>query len=298
MTMRKPRMQWVLGVSLTLVITALAVISGAQSRKPDVVYIPTPHHVVAEMLRLASVTQDDVVYDLGSGDGRVVIAAGKHFGARAVGVDIDPERIEEGRTHAHNGGLADRVQFLQQDLFATDLREATVVTLYLLPRLNMQLRPKLLSELRPGTRVVSHAFDMEDWQPDKELRVPGSSSDHFVYYWVVPADVAGTWRWSVPTPTGEARYTLRLQQRFQEVDGTLRADGKEVPIANATLMGDQLRFSALIEASGQQARMSFDGRVNGNTMQGHMEMLGRAAAGQQPWAAHRDADGTTSTHQR
>jgi SAM-dependent methyltransferase len=298
MTMRKPRMQWVLGVSLPLVIIAMAGIGRTQSRKPDVIYVPTPHHVVAEMLRLASVTPDDVVYDLGSGDGRVVIAAGKHFGARAVGVDIDPERIEEGRTNARNGGLADRVQFLEQDLFTTDLREATVVTLYLLPKLNMQLRPKLLSELRPGTRVVSHAFDMEDWQPDKELRVPGSSSDHFVYYWVVPADVAGTWRWSVPAPPGDQRYTLRLHQRFQKVDGTLSADGKEVPIANATLMGDQLRFSASIEASGREARLSFDGRVNGNTMQGHIEMRDRAAAGQQSWTAHRDADGTTSTHQR
>jgi SAM-dependent methyltransferase len=298
MTRRKPRMQWVLGVSLPLVIIALAVIGRAQSRKPDVVYIPTPHHVVAEMLRLASVTQDDVVYDLGSGDGRVVIAAGKHFGARAVGVDIDPERIEEGRTNARNGGLADRVQFLEQDLFATDLREATVVTLYLLPTLNMQLRPKLLSELRPGTRIVSHAFAMEDWQPDKELRVPGSSSDHFVYYWVVPADVAGTWRWSVPTPTGEQRYTLQLHQHFQAVDGTLSADAAEVPIANATLTGDQLRFSAPLEVSSRQARMSFDGRVSGNTMQGRMEMLGGAAAGEQPWTAHRDVDGTTPTHQR
>jgi hypothetical protein len=227
-----------------------------------------------------------------------VIAAGKDFGARAVGVDIDPERIEESRTNARNGGVDDRVQFLQQDLFATDLREATVVTLYLLPRLNMQLRPKLLSELRPGTRIVSHAFDMADWHPDKELRVPGSSSDHFVYYWVVPADVAGTWRWSVPTPTGAQPYMLRLHQRFQEVDGTLRADGEEVPITNVTLTADQLQFSAPIEASGREARMSFNGRVSGHTMQGRMEMLGRAAAGQQPWTAHRDAEGTTSTHQR
>jgi hypothetical protein len=190
------------------------------------------------------------------------------------------------------------VTFLQQDLFATDIREATVVSLYLLPKLNLQLRPKLFSDLRPGTRVVSHAFAMEDWRPDQELRVPGSPSAHAVYYWVVPADVAGVWRWSVPTPTGERQYTLRLHQRFQKVDGTLSADGEEVPIANPTLIGDQLRFSAPTTAPGRQAMMAFEGQVSGDTMQGRMEAQGGASAGQHHWTARRDADGATSTHNR
>ena len=161
-------------------------------------------------------TKHDVVYDLGSGDGRVIIAAA-HYGARGVGVDIDPQRIKEGRANARNAGVANRVQFLQQDLFTADLREATVVTLYLLPKLNVRLRPKLLSELRPGTRVVSHDFTMEDWHPDKELQVPGSSSGHALYYWIIPAETAGIGHWSLPTPTTEQQYTLRLQQHFQGV---------------------------------------------------------------------------------
>jgi SAM-dependent methyltransferase len=298
MTRRKPRLQWPLGVSLTLAIAALAVIGQAQSRKPDVVYVPTPHHVVDEMLRIADVTKDDVVYDLGGGDGRVVIAAAKNYGARGVGVDIDPQRIEESRANARRDGVAERVTFLQQDLFATDIREATVVSLYLLAKLNLQLRPKLLSDLRPGTRVVSHAFGMEDWHPDKELRVPGSPSAHHVYYWVIPADVAGTWHWSVPAPTGEQRYTLRLQQRFQKVDGTLSTEGEEVPVANVTLVGEQLSFSAATMVPGRQAKMSFDGRVSGETMQGRMEVQDGASARQQHWTAHRAVDGTTATPKR
>jgi SAM-dependent methyltransferase len=293
MTRRKPRAQWPLGVSLTQVITALAVIGQAQSRRPDVVYVPTPHHVVDEMLRLAGVTKDDVLYDLGSGDGRLVIAAAKHYGARAVGVDIDPQRIEESRANARRDGVAGHVTFLQQDLFETDISEATVVTLYLLSKLNLQLRPKLLSDLRPGTRVVSHAFAMEDWRPDQELQVPGSPSAHNVYYWVIPADVAGVWRWSMPAPTGEQRYTLRLQQRFQKVDGTLSTGGEEAPIADVTLVGERLSFSAATAGPGREAKMSFDGRVSGDTMQGRVEVQDGASAGQQHWTAHRAADGAT-----
>jgi len=134
------------------------------------------------MLRLANVGRDDVVYDLGCGDGRIVIAAARQFGARGVGVDIDPQRVREARENAQRAGVADRVRFLRQDLFETDIREATVVTLYLLDELNMRLRPKLLRELRPGTRIVSHNFDMGDWKPQKRLRVEGRR----IYLWVVP----------------------------------------------------------------------------------------------------------------
>jgi SAM-dependent methyltransferase len=296
MTMRKPRPLRVQGFSLVLTMAFLWGIGQAQQRVPDVVYIPTPHHVVAEMLRIAGVTKDDMVYDLGSGDGRLVIAAAKHYGARGVGVDIDAQRVEEGRVNARDAGVNDRVQFLQQDLFTTDIREATVVTLYLLTKLNLQLRPKLLSELRPGTRVVSHAFDMGDWQPDQKLLVPGSPSDNMVYYWVVPANVSGQWRWSMPTPTGEQGYTLRLQQRFQQINGALSMDGAEVPITDATLTGDQLRFSAATAAPDRQVTMAFDGRVNGNTIQGRVQAQGGAAAGRHRWTAYRDATVPTSTH--
>ncbi|VXD16117.1 Ribosomal protein L11 methylase [Planktothrix serta PCC 8927] len=149
---------------------------------PDVVYIPTPQPVVDEMLRLADVQSTDLVYDLGSGDGRIVITAAQEVGARGIGIDIDPQRIQEAKENAQKAGVSDRVEFREQDLFETDFSDATVVTLYLLPELNLKLRPKLLRELKPGTRIVSHAFDMGDWKPEQILQV----NDRIIYYWVVP----------------------------------------------------------------------------------------------------------------
>lgn len=154
----------------------------APTRTPDVIYVPTPEPVVNEMLRIANVRSNDIVYDLGSGDGRIVIAAAKDRGARGIGIDINPERVQEANENAQKAGVTDRVEFRQQDLFETDFSNATVVTLYLLPELNVKLRPKLLRELKPGTRIVSHAFDMGDWKPQKVVEVAGRT----VYYWVVP----------------------------------------------------------------------------------------------------------------
>ncbi|NDJ15778.1 SAM-dependent methyltransferase [Myxacorys almedinensis] len=151
----------------------------------DVPYVPTPQEVVNEMLQLANVGPNDVLYDLGSGDGRIVITAAQKFGTRGVGVDIDPERVAEANANAQTAGVTDRVEFRQQDLFQTDLREATVVTLYLLPEVNQRLRPKLFSELKPGTRIVSHAFDMGNWKPEQVRQVNGRT----VYYWTVPETI-------------------------------------------------------------------------------------------------------------
>lgn len=150
--------------------------------KKDVPYVPTPASVVEAMLKMAEVGKGDMVYDLGCGDGRIVITAAQKYGARGVGIDIDPQLIRESNENAKAAGVADRVKFFEQDLFASDFKEATVVTLYLLPEVNLRLRPKLLSELKPGTRIVSHAFDMGDWKPDKTVEVDGRT----LYYWVVP----------------------------------------------------------------------------------------------------------------
>ena len=171
--------------------TTASVIAGAlvyaqQQKSRDVPYVPTPQTVVDEMLKLAAVTKDDVVYDLGSGDGRIVITAAKKYGVRGVGVDIDPERVKEANANAVQASVTDRVKFIEQDLFQTDLKEASVVTLYLLPEVNLRLRPKLWRELKPGTRVVSHAFDMGDWEPEKTVKVEGRT----IYYWVIPKDAA------------------------------------------------------------------------------------------------------------
>ncbi|CDM65346.1 SAM-dependent methyltransferase [Pyrinomonas methylaliphatogenes] len=161
---------------------------GQQAPHLDVPYVPTPPEVVDAMLRLAAVTKDDVVYDLGCGDGRIVIAAAKKYGARGVGVDIDPQRIREANENARKEGVADRVRFVQQDLFQTDIHDATVVTLYLLPDVNMRLRPKLWRELRPGARVVSHAFTMGDWEPEKTIDVNG----RMIYLWTIPPKRVGS----------------------------------------------------------------------------------------------------------
>ena len=165
---------------------AAATAPSAQNvREPDVVFVPTPEPVVAAMLDLAKIGKDDVVYDLGCGDGRIVIAAAKRGAKKAVGVDIDPERIQEARANSKAAGVEDRVRFVEGDLFETPLDEATVVTLYLLPDLNLRLRPKLLA-LKPGTRVVSHAFDMGDWKPAQQKIVDGKD----VYLWTVPPHAA------------------------------------------------------------------------------------------------------------
>ena len=157
----------------------------AQPRQqtPDVIFVPTPQEVVEEMLKIANVKKGDVLYDLGSGDGRIAITAAKKFGIRATGIDIDPERIREATENAKRAGVSDLVKFRQEDLFKADFKDATVVTLYLLPDLNVKLRPRLWSELKPGTRIVSHQFDMGTWQPEKKVELNGRT----VYFWTVPA---------------------------------------------------------------------------------------------------------------
>ena len=167
------------------ILAALVVPASAQQaplRSPDVIFVPTPQEVVDAMLKLAKVTKNDVVYDLGSGDGRIPITAAKTYGARGVGIDIDPQRIKEASENLKTAGVGDRVKFLNQDLFTTDISEVTVVTLYLLPSLNLKLMPKLNKELKPGTRIVSHAFDMGDAKPIETLNVNGRT----VYFWTIP----------------------------------------------------------------------------------------------------------------
>ena len=173
----------IVGAACAVVLACAVAVAPQQQVKKDVPYVPTMPEIVDEMLRLANVGRDDVVYDLGCGDGRLVIAAVKKFGAkRGVGVDIDPQRIKESSENARAAGVANRVKFIEQDLFKTDISEATVVTLYLLPAVNLRLRPKLWTELRPGTRVVSNSFDMGDWKYEKVAFV----GENPIYFWTIP----------------------------------------------------------------------------------------------------------------
>ena len=170
-------------VSLSLAAPALPQTPARKaSRTPDVIFVPTPHDVVEQMLEMAKVKRGDVLYDLGSGDGRIPIAAAKKFGIRAVGIDIDPERIAEANANAKKAGVEKLVTFKQEDLFKTNFSDATVITLYLLPDLNVKLRPRLWAELRPGTRIVSHQFDMGNWKPEKKFEMNGRT----LYFWTVP----------------------------------------------------------------------------------------------------------------
>ena len=197
----------------------------------DVPYVPTPRRVVEAMLELAAVGPEDYLIDLGSGDGRIAIMAAQR-GARALGVDLDPDRVSEATLAAQVAGVEGRARFRRQDLFDTPLREASVVTLYLLPQVNMRLRPRLLTELQPGTRIVSHNFNLGDWRPDAERDMDASH----VFFWVVPATAAGEWIVEMPDGT---RPRLTLEQRFQEVTGSL--DGRA--LRDVSLNGRHLRFT-------------------------------------------------------
>lgn len=197
-------------------------------------FVPTEEEVVSAMLNLARVGSKDVVYDLGSGDGRILIAAAKERDAHGVGIDIDPVRVADAMEFAGWAGVEYLVDFIEDDIFTVDVSPATVVTLYLLQSINVQLRPRLLKELRPGTRIVSHAFDMGDWQADERLKINGIN----IYKWVVPAQIAGTWEWESSGKT----YRIELEQKYQEITGTAWENGEQIEFESAGLDGSRLEI--------------------------------------------------------
>jgi SAM-dependent methyltransferase len=225
----------------------------------DVVWVPTPPELVERMLDMAKVTQQDTVIDLGSGDGRIAIAAAKR-GAKTKGIEYNPDMVELSRKNAAAQGVGDKVEFVRGDIFETDFGNATVITMYLLPGLNMKLRPKLL-DMKPGTRIVSHAFNLEDWEPDQTAEVEYRNA----YLWIVPAKVAGTWRFVSPVGNGQDTVDVQLQQKFQKVAGTARRNGKEVPVTDGRLAGDRLTF-AYTDASG--VKHEYSGKVTGDRVAG------------------------------
>lgn len=254
----------------------------------DVPYVPTPYEVVNEMLRIAGVSKNDVLYDLGCGDGRIVITAASEIGCRGIGIDIDPQRIEESNNNAVKAGLTDKVKFLQQDLFEADFSEATVVTLYLLQTVNLELRPKILRVLKPGTRIVSHDFSMKEWKADKSTDVKLERRTHSVYFWIVPANVSGSWDWTSPTGPVKDQYVLELNQRFQKIYGTLFVNGSGLSIERGELKGNELQFTVGRMLEGQIVRMLFKGRVKGNSIEGSIKIDADSATKTIKWKAKRD----------
>jgi SAM-dependent methyltransferase len=245
--------------------------------EPTLIYVPTPQNVVDKMLEVAKVTKDDYVFDLGSGDGRIPITAAARYGARGLGVDINPKLIAEARANAKLAGVSDRVEFRRQDLFKTSVREATVVGLYLFVWANVKLRPRLISELRPGSRIVAHDFPIgDDWQPDVEEDIENRT----VYLWYVPAQVAGRWE----IAGGPQGLSVRLEQRFQMIEGTATVNGRSVPLQNARLRGDAIEFTVALEGG---KPMLFRGRVNGSKIEPRAE-----AGAMSGWSAVRTSPAT------
>jgi protein-L-isoaspartate O-methyltransferase len=245
-------------------------------------YVPSPQSVVADMLRHADVGPEDFVIDLGSGDGRIVLTAAKVFGAQGFGVEIKDELVHKSNEAAKNAGLADRVRFYKQDLFKTDLSKATVITMYLLPETVNMLKDKLLAELRPGTRIVSHDYPLSGWVPEKyvqmdledKVEISGVTTT-LIYVYVVPAKVAGNWTAQMPRAVSKEPATLQLRQSLTRVSGSAWIDGKEVPLQDAKLRGDQLTF----KLSGR--RGEFSGRVSGHSIDGVVQSGSTTA----PWSA-------------
>lgn len=253
-----------------LIVVALTWCLGspAYAAEPDVPFVPTESHLVEAMLDLAKVGPGDMLIDLGSGDGRIPIAAGRR-GARALGIEIDPGLVARARGYANGEGVGDKVRFRSQDLFEAPLREASVVTLYLLPEINLRLRPKLLTELRPGTRVVSHAFTMGDWRPDEQRVVEGKT----IYLWLIPAIAGGTWQLTL---ADGSTHLVEIEQRFQEIGGTF---GRQ-RLANAHLRGTSISFTSSLPGG----TLTFRGIVGDTAIQPDPGASAGAATG---WMARR-----------
>ena len=242
----------------------------------DVVWVPTPERLIERMLQMADTTSKDLVVDLGSGDGRIPIAAAKKFGARGLGVEYDADLVRISVQAADQQGVADRVKFLRQDLFQTDLSEANVVALYVSPAIMLALRPRLLG-LKAGTRVVSHQFTLGDWEADEQAIVERTTG----YLWVVPARVDGRWKLRL----GEDLYDLQFQQEYQMLRGSAEREGKRSPVIAARLRGADIRF-AFVDRNGDSR--SFSGRTTGDAMEGASRTHGQQDL---RWSARRQREG-------
>ena len=263
----------------------------AQTGVGDVVYVPTPQIVVDSMLEMAKITSTDYLIDLGSGDGRFVITAAKKFGAKALGVDLDAYLLKLANEGARKENVADKVTFLEKNLFELDFSSATVISTYLLPEMNLRLRSKIM-RMKPGTRVVAHDYSMGDWYPDeqKTLVVPekkvGNPGISYIYYWVVPALAAGRWQTTLNMAGKDVPYEFDLTQFFQNIDGDARAGagGAEV---RGKMIGEAIRFNLTPKRGQKLERHEFQGKLAGETITGTVRIGEGAGAQQIAWSAKR-----------
>lgn len=273
------------------VVWAMAVlpVPAEEEKTPDldVPYVPTHQAAVEAMLKLAKVTAKDYVIDLGCGDGRIVITAAKDFQARGLGVDLDPVRIRESKENASKAEVTSLVEFRKGDVMDVDVRQASVVTLFLLEEVNLRLRPKLFAELKPGTRVVSNSFSMSEWKADKKIRHKKAYNE-VIYLWIMPAPVAGTWTWQTKLPDKELPGSLKLEQEFQVVQGVVSMPGApDVAIVEPKLTGKELRFTAPLRTEKEQVMVAYRGTADGDTIRGTQTWRGGDHAGKYPWVATR-----------
>jgi SAM-dependent methyltransferase len=274
-------------------VLLLVLPSGALAADPhphaEVPFVPTPPAVVDAMLDLARLRPEDYIIDLGSGDGRIIIGAAKKYGARGFGVEIDQNLVAAARREARRQGVAERAQFLDENLFVTELGRATVITMYLFPSLLLRLRPRLFEQLKPGARIVSHDFDMEPWKPDAHLTVPvpdkpyGPPSSE-VYLWIIPANAAGTWQWRVGAGAAAADYEVMLSQAFQMLEGRATVGGRPGRLENGRMRGEGIRFMLTAELDGRSVQQEFGGRISGDEINGWVRLAG---GGEFDWKATR-----------
>jgi Methyltransferase domain len=257
---------------------ALAYLDTERNVKLDAPFVRTPDYVIAEILSKAAVGKDDILYDLGSGDGRIVIQAAKITGCRAVGIEIDADLVDDSLHNAVLAGVQDRVRFIVADIFQEDLSEATVVTLYMGQDVNIRLRPKLLRVLKPGTRIASFSFDMGEWKPD----AVSTFGREDAYFWVVPANASGKWFWTEGKGRSMIRWELQMKQVFQEVSGQVSRNGRPYPLRGVKLKGDEIRFNLDGNAA---TPLVFTGRIRGNTIEGTIA----ADKSHRAWKANRNA---------
>jgi hypothetical protein len=272
-----------------ILVACLAVAPALAQDWGDTPYVQTPQNVVDAMLEIAKVGPGDYVIDLGSGDGRMVITAAKKHGARGFGVDLDRKLVALANRNAAKAGVADRAVFYQRDLHATDVSSATVMSIYLLPEVNLMIRTRLLATLKPGTRIVSHDYGMGEWKPDyfTEMAAPGKTvgigERSKIYYWVVPGRAAGRWLWRLAEGGKPVEFELALQQNFQTIEGTLRAGASTVRLENARLSGENIAFAAAVSGT----RYEFSGRVYNHAIEGTARIVRGTETRELPWSAAR-----------